>query len=492
MVVAHQIDNVYFKAVFNQKSVGLVIVDPQGQFVRANNRFCDIMGYTQDELLKMNVSDIAYHGEPLPDHECLELLLSGAMESTEIEKRYVRKNRSLVWTKVTGSLIYPYENKPLGLFLVQDITSRKQVEKEKEQSQARFESIYHSNLIGILFWNTDGYILDANDALLNMLGYSRTELKSGQLKWTDITPPEYASVDKAAYERMMQGERMVPYEKQYIHKDGHRLDILIRSGMVDNSATVGMACILDITQQKKAETERELYATKLAQSNQDLELFATIISHDLQAPLRKIKIFSEAIQSVASQDLSAEGHDYLERINRSAIKMQELINAVLDISRVHRKGRPFEPVSLESVAREAADNMIYLIQKTEGIVELNQLDITLDADPIQLRQLLQNLIENGLKFHRPDVKPLVKVSASLEGPNSCKISVEDNGIGFEKKFRDRIFQIFERLNSPQSYEGMGVGLALCKKVVERHNGTITADSVPGQGSVFTVVLPIRQ
>ncbi|MCE3235108.1 MAG: two-component hybrid sensor and regulator [Vampirovibrio sp.] len=492
MAIATQSDNTYFQAVFNQKSFGVVVIDKDGRFLRANQKYCQIVGYTEEELWKLRHVDITYPDDLTWSNQCMHRLLSAELETFETEKRYIRKDKAIIWVAVSGSLISPDNSEPTGLFLVQDITARKQAEHENEEAQQRFRTVYDSSLVGILFWNTDGYILDANDALLNMLGYSCDDITNRRLKWTEITPPEFAPLDEAVYQQLIGGEAMVPYEKQYIHKDGHILDILIRSAMLKDSTSIGLACVLDITQQKKAEAERERYAAKLSQSNQDLEQFATIISHDLQAPLRKIMIFSDAIQSKDGAALSLEGLDYLERISRSAQKMQELINALLDISRVHRKGRPFEPVCLDTVAHEAADNLIYLARQTHGVIEFNHVDITLEADPIQLRQLLQNLIENALKFHRPQVEPVVKVSASVEPPNTCHIRVEDNGVGFDEKYIDRIFNIFERLNSKTGFEGIGVGLSLCKKVAERHNGAIVIHSQPGKGSTFEVVLPLRQ
>lgn len=492
MAIINQTDNTYFQAVFNQKTVGVVIVDKNGQFLRANQQFCRIVDYSEEELRRLRYSEITYPEDLTQANRCMHRLLSGELETFETEKRYVRRDQSIVWTSVSGSLIFPINSEPLGLFLVQDITARKQAERQTLEAQERFRGVYNSRMIGILFWDTEGYIIDANDTLLDMIGYSRDEMENGQLRWTDITPPELAYLDEEAYEKLLGGEAMVPYEKQYIHKDGHVLDILIRSAMLHGSKTVGMACILDITQQKKTEAERELYAAKLSQSNEDLEQFATIISHDLQAPLRKMMIFSEAIQANDGPVLSVEGNDYLDRINRSALKMQELINALLDISRVHRKGHPFEAVNLETVTSEAVENLIYLTRQCKGNITLENLNFNLSADAIQLRQLLQNLIENALKFHHVGVEPRVKISARIEEPNTCHIFVEDNGIGFDPKYSNRIFQIFERLNSASDYEGLGVGLALCKKVVERHNGSIKVYSEPDKGSVFEVILPLRQ
>ena len=238
----------------------------------------------------------------------------------------------------------------------------------------------------------------------------------------------------------------------------------------------------------KAQTEESLI--RLEQSNRALEEFAYIVSHDLQAPLRKITMFGQMLQSEYSRDLGPEGQDYLERMCSAAYRMRDLITGVLAIARVNAQGQPFVDVALGEVVREVLNDLELRIQDAGARVEVGTLPV-ICGDALQMRQLFQNLIENALKFRRADASPVVKVNGQPEG-RYCRISVEDNGVGFEPQQAERLFQPFQRLHHTAQYEGTGIGLAVCKKVVDRHGGRIMARSQPGQGATFIITLPVPQ
>jgi signal transduction histidine kinase len=237
------------------------------------------------------------------------------------------------------------------------------------------------------------------------------------------------------------------------------------------------------------------FARDLERSNRELQDFAFVASHDLQEPLRKIQAFGDRLRSKHGAALGDEGRDYLERMQAAARRMHNLINDLLTFSRVTSKAQPFVPTDLGQVVREVLADLEFRVQETEGEVEVGDL-CTIDADPLQMRQLFQNLIGNALKFHRPGVPPLVRITAGEapgeEGAPCCRIEVEDNGIGFDVKYLDRIFTPFQRLHGRTEYEGTGMGLAVCRRIVERHGGTITAESTPGEGTRFLAMLPMRQ
>lgn len=250
----------------------------------------------------------------------------------------------------------------------------------------------------------------------------------------------------------------------------------------------------------QAQEDLKLYAIKLQQSNRELQEFAYVASHDLQEPLNKIRAFGDRLQSVAGDLLSDHARDYLQRMQNAATRMQTLITDLLTLTRVASASRPFVPVDLGNVAREVVSDLEVRIEKTGGRVEIENLPV-IKADPTQMRQLLQNLIGNALKFHHPEKPPLVKVycvrfkerrsSRSSPMGEICQILVHDNGIGFEEKDADRIFGVFQRLHGRGEYEGSGIGLAVCRKIAERHGGSITAKSKSGEGSTFVVTLPIE-
>jgi two-component system sensor kinase FixL len=258
----------------------------------------------------------------------------------------------------------------------------------------------------------------------------------------------------------------------------------------------------DITERKLVEdalrsSEEKLrqFAEQLERSNRELQDFAYVASHDLQEPLRKIVVFGERLKEKSSETLAPESLDYLDRMQKAAGRMQILINDLLTFSRVTTKAHPFAPVNLAETASEVVNDLEGRIELVKGRVELGALPV-IDAEPLQMRQLLQNLIGNALKFRRPEEPPVVKVEAQIisapdsPGKKLCQLSVSDNGIGFDEKYLDRIFNVFQRLHTRNEYEGTGMGLAIVRKIALHHGGDITAKSKPGQGSTFILTLPV--
>ncbi len=239
-----------------------------------------------------------------------------------------------------------------------------------------------------------------------------------------------------------------------------------------------------------AELERS--NLELKRSNSELEQFASVASHDLQEPLRKVQTFGDQIERRFGEQMPPDAIDYLRRMRSSASRMSTLIEDLLRFSRVTTHAKPPATVDLGRVAREVTSDLDALLQETGGHVDIGPLP-HIQADPLQMRQLLQNLIANAIKFHRPGVAPEVLVrEAPAPAPGMAAFSVSDNGIGFEDQYADRIFRVFERLHPRDVFEGTGIGLALCRKIVERHGGTIQADGRLDEGSTFTVVIPIDQ
>ncbi len=232
------------------------------------------------------------------------------------------------------------------------------------------------------------------------------------------------------------------------------------------------------------------HAARLERLNEELQEFAFVASHDLQEPLRKIQTFGNLLAGKYRELLDEEGRDYLMRMTRAASRMSELLHSLLAYSRIATRPNPFEPVQLGRVVEEALSDLEMAVTGNGGRVEAGDLP-TIDGDAPQLRQLFQNLIGNAIKYCKESEKPLVRIHGNVDG-EVCRILIRDNGIGFEQEYVDRIFRPFQRLHGKSSnYEGMGMGLAICRKIVERHGGSITAESASGHGATFIVTLPVR-
>jgi light-regulated signal transduction histidine kinase (bacteriophytochrome) len=247
----------------------------------------------------------------------------------------------------------------------------------------------------------------------------------------------------------------------------------------------------------RLEQELRSRQRELQEKNTELEQFAYIASHDLQAPLRKIQTFSDRLTARHRDSLDNQAQEYLTRIHRAAARMQRLIDDLLTLARVTSRVKPFAAVDLNSLVQDVISDLEPQIEKASGTVQAEPLPVV-HGDETQLRQLFQNLIGNALKFHRPEVAPVVRIYPGAGGAHQpapeCRndyhdILVEDNGIGFDNQDAGKIFQIFQRLPEQGEYEGTGIGLAVCKKIVERHGGRIWASSERNKGSKFLLALP---
>ena len=243
----------------------------------------------------------------------------------------------------------------------------------------------------------------------------------------------------------------------------------------------------DITERKKAESKIEQYAKALERSNNALQEFASIASHYLQEPLRKIITFGNQLKHIPGNS-DKRSEDYLNRMQQTAARMQTLILDLLRYSQVHTEAKPPRQINLRNIVDEVIEILEKRISETRGTIIIDSLP-ALHAQDFQMRELFQNLIGNALKYHREGVYPVIKIKSCQMENQHWKITVEDNGIGFDEKHKNKIFSPFHRLHGRSAYEGTGMGLAICKKIVDRHRGTITAQSTPEKGSTFIIILP---
>ena len=353
--------------------------------------------------------------------------------------------------------------------------------------QRRHEMILNSAGEGICGLDLDGKTTFVNPTVAKLTGWSVAEL-----------------IGKREEEIFAQnGESKTPLaigtpgEQTLLCKDGATLQVeFVKTTINEDGREIGSVLVFkDITERKKVEQTLAQKAAELGRSNSELEQFAFVASHDLQEPLRKIQAFGDRLKARCEGVESAEIRDYLERMQSASARMRTLINDLLAFSRVIRSSEPFVPVDLGAVTREVLGDLEVRIEKRHAEVQVEVLP-TIDADPMQMRQLMLNLISNALKFQPPEGTPRVEIRGrnlhSTSGEPLCEITVQDNGIGFDEKYIDKMFAVFQRLHGRGEYEGTGVGLAVCRRIVDRHHGSITAKSKPGQGAVFTITLPAHQ
>ena len=355
--------------------------------------------------------------------------------------------------------------------------------------------------------SAEGRFILANLAVARQMGFSSPDEIIGKSDF-DLFPQELAARYRAEEMEMIRsGKGLYNHEGPTVDASREEKNrwvsttkVILRNAQGEVTGFIGLG--RDITEQKRAEDALRSSEAKLRQStvqlersNRELQDFAYVASHDLQEPLRKIVVFGDRLKEKNAEKFGLESVDYLDRMQKAAGRMQTLINDLLAFSRVTSKAQPFTPVNLAEVASGVVDDLEGRIELVKGRVEVGTLPV-IDAEPVQMRQLLQNLIGNALKFRRPEEPPVVKVEAQIipdpDTPEKklCRLTVSDNCIGFDEKYLDRIFNVFQRLHTRNEYEGTGMGLAIVKKIALYHGGDITAKSKPGEGATFILTVPV--
>ena len=378
--------------------------------------------------------------------------------------------------------------------LVDAVTNASSTEEALRESEERFRGLFDDAPIAYHEIDSNGVVLRVNQVECELLGYDPAAM-TGRHIWEFVAEEERDASRTAVLEKMAEIRPLKTFARDYVRKDGTRLVVEVHENLIRNShgAVTGIrSALLDITARKRAEESLERQAQELSRSNLELQQFAYVASHDLQEPLRKIQAFGDLLKIRYADTLSEQGRDYLTRMQNAAGRMQLLINDLLSLSRAGTRRQMFASVDLNNVTKAVLSDLEIRIEQLGATVNVGSLP-TIEADAVQLTQLIQNLVGNALKFHKPNESPVVTVSSKvLLDQGICELTIADNGIGFDEKYLDRIFQVFQRLHGRAEYEGTGVGLAVCRRIIERHCGTITAHSIQGEGAQFVVTLPLDQ
>lgn len=476
------------------------------------------------------------------------------LEPFSIYFRVLRADQTERAVHSIGHVEVDEHQQPIRLWgTTQDVTERWLAEKHLRTSEARLRAITDSAHDAMISFTARGEITFWNPGAVNIFGVeSKIALEMSIQDFIGLPPATATPAQSEAtpIERAVdsgQWSTQSPQEVTAHRYDGTAFPAEMSLGSWStNGSTFYTAILRDITKRRRAEAELQEFARQLETSNRELQDFAYIASHDLQEPLRKINAFSDRLRSKYGATLDDTALDYLSRMQNAAQRMQVLINDLLTLSRITTKGRPFDRTDLNAVAHAVLEDLETTIQQSEGQVIVAELP-QVEADPLQMRQLFQNLISNALKFRRSDAPPIVRIYSDVQesegqpphipetraqmnaaaetatettaetadetadktknntegqqstgpshSPNAGKmhrICFSDNGIGFDEKYLDRIFQPFQRLHGRNEYVGTGMGLAICRKIAERHSGTISAQSTADAGTTFVVTLPEKQ
>lgn len=511
----------FYKSLFSKLPIALYTCDSEGYITFFNDAAADLWGRKPvpgKDLWCGSWEIYRLDGTPMPLDECpmaIALREGRAVLGQEIIIR--RPDGSMRYVQPFPQPVFDKTGKLAGAVnVLTDITDR----KVAEDRVAHLAAIVSSSDDAIISKTLDGIITSWNDAAERIFGYQAAEAIGKPI--TMLIPIDRLEEEPAIVERLKHGERVDHFETKRITKDRKILDISLTISPVRGSdgRIIGASKIArDITAQKAAERniaeakdqfKKQLQKTveqrtgellrmneELERSNHELEQYAYIASHDLQEPLRKIQTFAELLKTNIHDVEAVES--YYNKISVSAKRMSSLIKDVLNYSRLSKIDNAFVQVDLNQVLQDVQNDFELLIEQKKAVIEVNALPVV-KGDALQLRQLFANLVSNSLKFSEQEPRIQIRstpinlpadVKGSEHAPGQyAEIIFNDNGIGFEQKYADQVFVVFKRLNNRQLYSGTGIGLAICKRIVERHGGMISVSSEPEKGTTFTILLPV--
>lgn len=406
----------------------------------------------------------------------------GRIQADQEQRLAAHQQGSRDLVAMTGGVVTAGALVSLGIFMAA-LLAVDRAAAERQRAEAEAATVIRTSLDGFWVQDLTGRILDANEAFCEMLGYTRDELQRMTVQEIDQAESPEGHGARATRVAATGGDR---FETRYRRKDGTVIDVDLSVRHVPSLGERLFVFARDVTREKESAARLEKAAVDLSTSNKELEQFAYVASHDLQEPLRMISSYTQLLAERYQDRLDDKARQYIRYAVDGAVRMQRLINDLLLYSRVHSRGAAPVATDAHAVLGEALVNLSTAIAESGALVTNGDLP-TVRADPTQLLQLFQNLIGNAIKFRGP-ASPRVQVSARDVG-HEWLFSVRDNGIGIDPQYAGRLFVIFQRLHTREEYPGTGIGLALCRRVVERHGGRIWFESEPGKGSTFFFTFP---
>ena len=486
-----------FRSVVDSANDGILVYDKQLNVVAGNLAAERILGLPLANIIGAAgftslLPCVHADGSPiLPDERPTRLTVKSGKPLTGQIVGIYRADGSMNWVSVnTGFLRRPGDTDWYGVVsTIGDITKQRHAEIALSASEALYRQTFELATAGIAHVDLSGRFMKVNRRLCEILGYGEQELIGRPVK--EISHPEDRNLTDSQRMRVRSGEKQsVRFEKRYLRKSGAIVWVDLSVALACDASGVPqyeIALFDDITERKKAEAALREAHEELKRSNAELEQFAYVASHDLQEPLRMVSSYTQLLMRRYGDKLDGDAKEFTAFIVDGATRMKQLIEDLLAYSRVGTRDKNFKPVDAESSLKRALTNLRAAIQDSGATVTQDKLP-TIPCDEVQLAQLFQNLIGNALKFRKPDAAPAVHVGAADQGAE-WEFTVRDNGIGIEPQYFERIFMVFQRLHDKGEYPGTGIGLAIVKKVVERHGGRIWVQSQPGAGTTFHFTMP---
>ncbi len=479
-----------------QSPASVMITDLDGRIVYVNRRFTELTGYGAHEAVGRLPSLLKSGMMPETVYrELWRTLADGGEWRGELLNR--KKNGELYWETASISPVRGVDGEVSHYMAVkEDVTERKQAQQAVRESNERLRLLLDATGEGIFGVDAASRCTFINPAALRLLGYDRAEELLGRDLHALIHHhhPDGTPLPASDCRILAAIQRGIPAhadDEAFWRKDGSSAPVEYRAHpiMLDGRVIGGVVSFTDITDRRSTEETMRQMVDQLVRSNTELERFAYVASHDLQEPLRSVASYAQLIARRYRGKLDPDADVFIDFMVGGVNRMHALINDLLAYSRVQSRGGQFRPVDLGAAAEAAILNLSEAIQSVGGTVCVGAMPVVV-GDHMQLVGVFQNLIGNGVKFARPGVPPRVTLTAE-PSQDGWTVSVADNGIGIAAEHHERVFDLFQRLHSQAEYPGTGIGLSVCKRIIEHHGGSIGLESRPGQGTVFRFTLPAR-
>ncbi len=489
-----------FRSIFEQSASGMAITGIDGKLIQYNQVFCEIVGYTKNELKNIHFSSITHPDDIEIGNEVIKKLIDGKVKKTSMEKRYVKKSGEPVWVHINSVLLRDNNNEPeFFLSQIEDISDRIEAENQLKISENRYKALVEQSLTGIYIFDVHNYIY-VNQRFCEIFGYTENEILT-KLKPNDIISEKDRNYVNENARLRLKGEiESAGFTVKGNHKTGKPLWIeLYGMHVFLDGKDVIIGTVVDITDKKLAEDEIKKLnenlekkvmerTAQLESKNNELETFTYSVSHDLKAPLRGIDGYSRLLEELYADKMEGEAKWFLEAIQEGTRQMNQLIEDLLAYSRLERAMIRYTTFNVKDFVQRILSLYSHQIEFQKVKIETDLPDFEIHTDIDSLAVALRNIVENAVKFSKETDEPKVRISCMVND-DSCILVVKDNGIGFDMKYKDRIFEIFQRLNLAESFSGTGIGLAMVKKSMERINGNVRAESTPGEGATFYLEIP---
>lgn len=477
-----------YQMLFQNAPMSLALISMKGQIITSNNALTQITGYTTEELKEINIQDL-YRNPSQYDQLRAQLQRDGRLSNVEIEIQ--RKDGTTFHSICTVNPI-TFQGEPVLLIALQDITRRKKAEQALQEAHDQLEATLKALPDFMFEIDRQGHIHNFYSPTLNHLEQSREDFIGQNIE--QVFPQPAVEVIMDALDEAAAKGKHTGTTYRMDNPGGTTWFELSASTLKapPDGAEHFIVITRDVTERKQAKQSLKEYADRLAHSNVQLERFAFVASHHLQEPLRTVISHLQLLESRYKDQLDDQAQTHIEYPVKAALHMRTLIRDLLNFSATESGRSVFTLTDCEVIVKQALEALQDIIEEKKGEVTHDPLPKVM-ADKVQLTQLFQNLIANAIKFHREDEAPRVHISASRsENAKAWRFSIRDNGIGIAPAYHERVFEIFERLHTREEYPGTGIGLAICRKIVERHGGRIWVRSEPGKGSTFHFTIPAEE